>query len=147
VNRVQTVEELIGTSTSDRQFSTLLLTAFAGLALLLAAIGLFGVVSYTVSQRNAEIGIRMALGASRGSVNRMVLLEGLRPALVGVAVGAVAAIFATRILRSQLFGITAGDPLTFALVPVLLLLVAAAACYLPAMRAMQVDPAVALRAD
>jgi putative ABC transport system permease protein len=147
VNRVQTVDELIGTSTSDRQFSTLLLTVFAALALLLAAIGLFGLVSYSVSQRTGEIGIRMALGASRGSVNRMVLLDGLKPALAGLALGIVAAVFATRILRNQLFGVTAGDPLTFMAVPLVLLLVAAVACYLPAVRATQLDPTAALRAD
>jgi ABC-type antimicrobial peptide transport system permease subunit len=147
VYQVRTMEELLGRSASDRQFTMLLFVAFAGLAVLLAAVGLYGVVSYAVSQRTAEIGIRMALGATSSDVSRLVVMQGLRPAIVGVTLGLVTALFASRILRSLLFGVTPVDPLTFALVPPLLLAVAALACYLPAIRATHLDPTIALRAE
>jgi putative ABC transport system permease protein len=147
VYRIQTMDELLSTSTAGRQFNMLLFAAFAGLALLLAAIGLYGLVSHSVSQRKAEIGIRIALGASASQVNRMVLVQGLRPALVGVAIGLTAAAFAVRILRSQLFGVTPADPVTFVVVPVLLLAVAVLACCLPAIRATRLDPTMALRSE
>jgi predicted permease len=147
VFRVQTMDEVIGRSTADRRFSTTLYLSFAGLALLLATIGLYGLVSYTVSQRRGEIGVRMALGANASDVRRLVLLEGLRPAMVGMAIGMVAAAFACRLLRTQLFGIEAVDPTTYASVPIILTAVAALACYLPALRATRFDPAHALRAE
>jgi predicted permease len=147
ISRIQTMDELLNASTAGRQFNMRLFAAFAGMALLLAGIGLYGLVSHSVSQRKAEIGIRMALGASGSDVNRMVLLQGLKPALAGVIIGLVAAAFATRILQSQLFGVTPADPMTFVIVPFLLLTVAALACLLPAIRATRLDPSGALRAE
>ncbi len=147
VFEVRTMEEIIGHSASDRQFSMLLFGSFAGFAVLLAAVGLYGVLSYAVSQRKGEIGIRMALGASHSDVSGLVLKEGMKPALTGIAVGIVGALFASRILQSMLFGITPLDPLTFTIVPPVLLAVAALACYLPAFRATRIDPTVALRVE
>jgi len=147
VYQVRTLEDLLGRSTADRRFSLSLFAAFAALALLLAAVGLYGVVSYAVSQRTAEIGIRLALGASQANVRRMMVMQGLKPTIVGVALGLIAAAFASRVLRNLLFEVTPGDPLTFSLVPPLLLAVAALACYLPAARATRLDPTVALRAE
>ena len=144
---VQTLEEGIGRSTSTRRFTMWLFAAFAGLAVLLATIGLYGVVSYVVSQRRAEIGIRVALGATNGDVSRMVMMQGVKPAFVGAALGLVVAVFLTRILKTMLFGVTPLDPLTFTVVPALLLIVAAAACYMPALRAARQDPTSALRAE
>ena len=141
------MEDLLGRSTSDRRFSMLLVVAFAALAVLLAAVGLYGVVSYSVSQRTAEIGLRMALGATSSDVSRMILMQGLKPAIVGVTLGLVAAAFSTKVVRSLLFGVTPTDPLTFALVPPLLLALATLACYLPARRATPLDPTIALRAE
>jgi len=147
ISRIQTMDELLNTSTAGRQFNMRLFAAFAGMALLLAGIGLYGLVSHSVSQRKAEIGIRMALGARSADVNRMVLLQGLKPALAGVVIGLAAAAFATRILQSQLFGVTPADPMTFVVVPLLLVAVAALACFLPAIRATRLDPTDALRAE
>jgi len=115
------------------------------MALALGIIGIYGVISYTVSQRQREIGIRLALGAQRGDVLQMVLQQGAITALVGVSIGILAALGMTRLMASLLFGVTAHDPLTFALVAALLLAVALLACYIPARRAMRVDPMVALR--
>jgi putative ABC transport system permease protein len=123
------------------------MAAFATLALVLAAIGVYGVMSYAVARRTQEVGIRMALGARRGQVLAMVLREGMRTIVIALIVGLVVAVATTRLLSSQLFGVSAVDPLTFAVVPVLLAVVALAACYLPARRASRVDPIVALRAD
>ena len=145
--RVRTLEDVLGTSTADRQFSMFLFAAFAGLALLLAVIGLYGLVSYAISQRRAEFGIRIALGATPSDVSRLALLEGIKPAAAGIVCGVIAGVFVCRILRTQLFGITPADPLTFAIVPPLLLLVAALACYVPAIRATRLNPTVALRAE
>ena len=147
VNRVQTMDELLNASVAGRQFNMMLFASFAALALLLAGIGLYGLVAHSVSQRKAEIGIRMALGASRADVHRMVMLQGLKPAIAGVFIGLVAGGFAVRILRSQLFRVTPADPATFVLVPMVLLAVATLACVLPALRATRLDPTVALRAD
>jgi ABC-type antimicrobial peptide transport system permease subunit len=147
IHRVQTTEELLGSSTSDRRFSMLLFAAFAGLAILLAAIGLYGVVSHAASHRTAEIGIRMALGATASDVKTLMLLEGLKPAIAGVALGLVGAVFASRMLRSQLFHIAPLDPVTFSLVPLMLLAVAALACYIPATCATRLGAALALRAE
>jgi predicted permease len=145
--RVQTMEEQVAASTTDRQFTLLLFAAFAVLAILLAAVGLYGVVSYSVSQRKTEIGIRMALGATRSDIGRLVVTQGLLPAAVGSVIGLAAAFFASRVLAALLFGVSATDPLTFAVVPALLLVVAGAACYLPAMRAARQSPTTALRAE
>ncbi len=147
VYEARTMEEILGRSASDRQFSMLLFGSFAGLALLLAAVGLYGVLAYTVSQRRSEIGIRMALGADNSAVSRLVLKEGMKPAIAGVMLGLAGAAFASQILKSLLFGIAPTDPLTFFLVPILLLAVAAVACYVPAARAARIDPTVTLRIE
>jgi putative ABC transport system permease protein len=141
------MDALVGRSTADRRFTLSLFVGFAALAVLLAAIGLYGVVSYAVSQRTAEIGVRMALGATGADVSRLVVMQGLKPALAGVGIGMVAAFFAARLLRTLLFGVTPVDPLTFAIVPPALLAVAALACYVPALRAVRLDPTRALRAE
>jgi predicted permease len=147
VAQPRTLEEVIGRSTSERRFTMGLFVAFAALALLLAAIGLYGVVAYGVTQRTAEIGVRIALGATRRDVSRLVVMQGLKPALVGVGVGIIGATASAQLLRSLLFGVTPVDPLTFAVVPPALLVVAALACYLPAVRAIRLDPTTALRAE
>jgi putative ABC transport system permease protein len=123
----------------------ILLAVFAGLALLLASIGIYGVISYSTSRRTREIGIRMALGAARQDVLRLVIAEGLVLTLVGLGIGLAGALALTRFLKSLLFGVPANDPATFAAVSVVLLCVGIAACLIPAMRAMRVDPMVALR--
>jgi predicted permease len=145
----QTMNELVAESLAARRFSMTLFGAFAGLALMLASIGLFGVVSYLVGQRTHEIGVRLALGARPADVVRWVLGEGARLTLAGVAAGVAAALALTRVMAhsSLLFGVTATDPLTFAAVALLLSAVALAACYVPARRAARVDPLTALRAE
>jgi predicted permease len=137
--------QVVSDSIAARRFAMILLGVFAALALVLAAVGIFGVISYVTGQRTQEIGIRMALGAQRNDVLRLVLGHGMRVALLGVAIGLAAALGLTRLLASQLYGVGAKDPLTFAGVAGLLTLVALAACYIPARRAMCVDPMVALR--
>jgi predicted permease len=141
----QTMDEIIASSVSDRQFSMVLLGTFAALALLLSSIGIYGVISYLVGQRTREIGIRMALGAQRKDVMKLVLGEGVKLALLGAAIGLAAAFGVTRLMSNLLYGVSATDPLTFAAVATVLLGVALLACYIPARRAMGVDPNVALR--
>jgi predicted permease len=145
VYNTQTLEEVISGSLAARRFSMVLLGVFAMLALVLSCVGIYGVISYLASQRVHEIGIRMALGAERRDVLRMVLGEGVTMALLGVAIGLAAALGLTRLMASMLFGVSAHDPLSFAGVAGLLILVALAACYIPARRATNVDPIVALR--
>ena len=137
--------EVVARSIASQRFSLLLLSAFAGLALLLAGIGIYGVLSYLVGQRTREIGVRMALGAQRLDVLRMILRDGVRMTMVGAAIGLVAALALTRLMASMLFGVRPTDPVTFAAVAVLLCGIALFACYLPARRAAKVDPMVALR--
>jgi predicted permease len=139
------MDGIVADSLAARRFSMVLLGTFAGLALVMSCVGIYGVIAYLASQRTHEIGVRMALGAARWHVLQMVLREGAKLALVGVAVGVVAAFGLTRLMAKMLFGVSAHDPLTFAGVAGLLILVALAACYLPARRATRVDPMVALR--
>ena len=124
-----------------------LLAGFAGAALLLAAIGIYGVISYAVAQRTREIGVRLALGAQRRDVTRLVMRQGLRLTVAGIVLGTVVAVGASRVLSTLLYGVTAGDPLTYMGVAALLGLVAAIAAHVPARRAARVDPMVALRAE
>jgi predicted permease len=138
-------EEVVASSIASQRFSLILLGAFAGLALLLAGIGIYGVLSYLVGQRTHEIGLRMALGAQRLDVLRMVLQDGARMTLAGTAIGIVAALGLTQLMASMLFGVRPTDPVTFGLVAVVLCGIALFACYLPARRAAKVDPMVALR--
>jgi len=142
---IQTMEEVVGKSISQRRFALVLVAVFATLALFLAALGLYSVISYSVARRTSEIGIRMALGAHSHHVLWMVEREGLLLVGVGLIVGTIAALALTRFLERMLFGVTPADPLTFLGVATLLLSVAAAACYIPARRASRVDPMVALR--
>jgi putative ABC transport system permease protein len=123
----------------------ILLTIFAGVALALAAVGIYGVINYSVTQRTQEIGIRMALGAARGAVLRLVVGQAMALAVAGIAAGAAGAWLLTRLMRNLLFGVEPSDPLTFAAVAVVLAVIALAAAALPALRATKVDPAVALR--
>jgi putative ABC transport system permease protein len=143
--QMRTLEQVLSRSLALRNFMRVLLTVFASLALLLASVGIYGVISYTVSQRTREIGVRMALGARPADVLRLVLAEGLKLILVGAALGLASAFALTKLLGGLLYGVSATDPLIFSLVTVMLVGVALAACYVPAHRAMRVDPIVALR--
>jgi predicted permease len=143
----QTMEEIISASIAARRFSMELLGAFAILALLLASVGIYGVSSYLVGQRTHEIGLRIALGAQRNDVLRLILGQGARMTLVGVAIGLIAALGLTQLMAkySLLFAVSATDPLAFAAAAILLTIVALGACYVPARRATRVDPIIALR--
>jgi putative ABC transport system permease protein len=142
---IATMDQLLGDSLSRARFTMLLLGVFAALALVLASVGIYGVISYSVTQRTQEFGIRMALGADRGDVLRQVLGEGTFLALLGIGIGIVAALLVTRLMGTLLYDIRATDPLTFAAVALLLALVAVAACYIPARRATRIEPMSALR--
>jgi putative ABC transport system permease protein len=142
--RFGTFSQVYSESLGSRRFNLLLIGFFAGIAMMLATAGVFGVMAYSVSRRTREIGVRVALGARSRDVLAMVLGQGLRTVLIGVVVGAAGAAL-TRAIQSLLFGVRATDPLTFAAVILLLLSVALLACYLPARRAAKVDPMVALR--
>jgi ABC-type antimicrobial peptide transport system permease subunit len=141
----QSMDEVITSSIARRRFSMILLVAFATLALLLASVGIYGVISYVVGQRTHEIGIRMALGARQLDILRLVLSGAGRLAVIGVAVGLASALGLTRLMANLLYGVGPNDPLTFIAVPAILISVALLASYLPARRATKVDPMVALR--
>jgi putative ABC transport system permease protein len=141
------MDDLLSDSVSSQRFSLYLIGGFSALALLLAMMGVYGVVSYTVAQRTPEIGIRIALGAQRADVLRLILAQGLKPVVIGSVTGLIAALALSRVLASLLYGVTATDPATIAVVSLLLLFAAVAACYLPAHRATKIDPMVALRKE
>jgi predicted permease len=145
--RPQTMSEVLSNSLAERKFAMILLQGFALTALLLASIGLYGVISYLVGQQTREIGVRLALGAQAGDVLRLVLGHGMKMALLGMALGLVAAFGLTRLISTMLFGVGATDPMTFTGVTLLLIIVALLACYLPARRATKVDPLTALRSE
>jgi putative ABC transport system permease protein len=145
ISSMQSMEQIVASSIADRHFSTMLLSAFAALALLLAGIGIYGVIAYGVSQRTYEIGLRMALGAQRGSVMALVMVQGLRLTLIGLAIGIVGALVVARALRSLLVGVPPMDLPTLGVVSLVLAGIALLACALPARRAMAVAPTEALR--
>jgi len=139
------MDEVISRSTSRQRFNMLLMTVFGVSALLLAAIGVYGLMAYSVQQRTQEIGIRMALGAESSHVRKMVISQGMRFALIGVVTGVAAAFGLTRLIAAFLFGVTTWDPFVFTTVPVLLTVVSLLAIWFPAIRATRVDPLTALR--
>jgi len=147
IYNVQTMDDVVATSYAARRLTMILLGVFAALALALACVGIYGVISYFVGQRTQEIGIRMALGAQRSDIVYLVLGEGTKMALLGAAVGTVASLILTRLMAKQLFGVSAQDPLTYASVVAVLMLVAVVACYIPARRAVRVDPMTSLRCE
>ena len=147
VAHVRTMEEILSRSTAAENFNALVLTIFGCSALLLAAIGIYGLMAYSVTHRAQEIGIRLALGAESSHIRNMVVFQGLRPALAGVVCGLAAAFGLTRLIASFLFGVKPWDPLVFFVVPVILVAVALVAVWLPAMRASRVDPIDALRCE
>jgi putative ABC transport system permease protein len=145
LGNVQTLASVLDESIAPRRFSLFVVTLFAVIALLLGAVGLYGVMSYAVTQRTREFGIRVALGAQHKDVLRLVIRQGMLLSLVGVFIGLAGSFALTRLMSSLLFGVSATDPATFVVVTVLLTSVSLAACYLPARRATRVDPMVALR--
>jgi putative ABC transport system permease protein len=147
VTGVRTMEEAIGRRLATGRFTMMLLTLLGGTGLVLAIVGVYGVVAYFVTQRTRELGVRIALGASAASVQRLVVRRGLTIALVGVVIGAGLAFVATRLLRTMVFGITPHDPWTYLVVAGVLALVATLASYIPARRATRIDPLEALRSS
>jgi putative ABC transport system permease protein len=142
---VAPLEQQLGTYLTQRRFQTSLLTGFSVVALLMAAVGIYGLIQYSIATRTREIGLRIAIGAQAGDIFRMIIGEGLLLSVTGVALGLVGALWLGRAASSLLFGVTASDPLTFTTVSLLLTAVAMAACYFPARRATRVDPIRALR--
>jgi ABC-type antimicrobial peptide transport system permease subunit len=142
---VRPMEEIVARSIAKQRLTMLLLSVFSGLALILSAVGIYGVISYLTGQRTHEIGVRVALGASSRDVLHLVLGEGLKMTLFGVGIGLAAALGLTRLITKLIYGVNAADPITFAGVALLLTAVALLACFIPARRAMRVDPMMALR--
>jgi putative ABC transport system permease protein len=147
VYEIQTMEEVIARSTGARRFAMTLLSVFAGLAMALASVGVYGVILYSVAQRTHEFGVRIAMGARERDVLKLVFKQGMKLVLIGVAIGLCASFALTRLVESLLFGVSAKDPLTFAIGALLLTMVAMLACWVPARRATKVDPLVALRCE
>jgi putative ABC transport system permease protein len=147
VSQVKTMDRVVSESITQPRFNLFLLVLFSTVAMLLSAAGIYGVTAYTVSQRTHELGIRIALGAQVGDVLKMILGQGMAVIGVGLVLGLVAAFGLMRLLRSLLFGVGENDPLTFAAITIVLLIVALIACYIPARRATKVDPLEALRAE
>ncbi len=144
---LRTLADVVAEGTAERRLSVTLIGVFGALALVLAAVGIYGVMSYAVTQRTQEIGVRMALGAEQDQILKMVLRHGTTLATLGVGIGLVTAFGLAQFVKALLFNTSAADPPTFSIVPLLLLSVAAVACYLPARRATRVDPIVALRLE
>ncbi|HEY3137505.1 MAG TPA: ABC transporter permease [Blastocatellia bacterium] len=147
ISAVQTMNQVISDTLARQRFSMILLGGFASVSLLLASIGIYGVISYLVGQRKHELGIRVALGAGRGDIFRLVISHGMRMAICGIGLGVLAALGLTRLMSQMLFGVHPTDPPTFAVIALVLLVVALAACYLPARRAMKLDPLEAIRTE
>jgi putative ABC transport system permease protein len=147
VSTVRTMDQWVSSNAAQPRLNSVLLGVFAFVALLIAAIGIYGVISYSVTQRTREIGVRMALGAPRRDVLRMIVGEGMRMGIAGIAAGLAGAVAVSRALSSMLFGVQARDPLTFASVATILVAIVLAACYLPARRATAIDPVIALREE
>jgi putative ABC transport system permease protein len=147
VSDIHTLEDVVNRSVATRRFTMVLLTTFAGLALILSAAGVYGVLAYSIARRTTEFGVRLALGASPAQVVGRVLSTGMAPVLVGLTIGALASFWLSRLMTSLLFGVQPNDPLTYVLVSACIVAVAALACYVPARRVLRVDPAVALRAE
>jgi putative ABC transport system permease protein len=147
VARIRPMDEIVVKSTARSDFNMLLLTVFGCAALLLAAIGVYGLMAYSVEQRTQEIGIRLALGASVGQVRHMVIVQGMTLALAGVVIGMIAAFALSKLIESLLFGVTARDPMVFVAVPAVLAAVALIAVWVPALRATRIDPIDALRCE
>ena len=142
---IRTMENVLSESVTQPRFNLTLLGVFGAIALILSAAGIYGVMSYTVNQRTHEIGIRMAVGAKERDVLRLMMIQGMKPAMIGLGIGLASAVGLTRLMKSLLFGVSPTDPLTFAALALLLLSVALLACYFPARRATKVDPMIALR--
>jgi putative ABC transport system permease protein len=147
ISVIATMAKLIGEETDQRRVGMILLATFAGIALLLSALGIYGGLAYFVAQRTREIGVRVALGARTRDVMKMVMKQGMRLTLFGVGIGLIGGLALARLMKSLLFGVSATDSLTFVVVAALLAVVAMAACYIPARRATKVDPVVALRCE
>ena len=147
VSNVQTMQQAIGDSLGNARFSAALVLGFAVLSLVLASVGLYGVLSYLMTQRTTELGVRMALGAQRDQVLRLILFDGLRPAIIGLAIGSAASAGITQLIRSMLYDTRPLDPAVYVAVTFTLLMVATLACMIPAWRASRLDPMQALRAE